>query len=148
MNSPRAWLGLEWVPDGRLFAVGGIDGNQHQSTRTVEMLECSWGNEAPCRANWRYVAPMLEARVAHGVGYFAGKLFAAGGKDINTVEAFTLPSPDKPEGEWTKLRPLNRKNTLYGVFPFCDGLLCVGMSNELSNQFVINQSISSTGAAF
>ncbi len=24
MNLPRAWLGLEWVSDGRLYAVGGV----------------------------------------------------------------------------------------------------------------------------
>ncbi len=135
MNSSRAWLGLEWVPDGRLFAVGGIDGEQHQPTRTVEMLECSWANEAPCRANWRYVSPMLEARVAHGVGYFAEKLFAAGGKHSETVECFTLPSADKPDGEWTKVRPLNKESTFYGLLPFGDGLLCVGKSSS-PNGFV------------
>ncbi len=91
MNTLRTSLGLEWVPDGRLFAVGGFGGEKLLHTRTVEMLECSWTNEAPCRADWRYVAPMLEARVAHGVGYFAGKLFAAGGINIRTVEVFTLP---------------------------------------------------------
>ncbi len=32
MNLPRAWLGLEWVPDGRLFAVGGF-GGEHQTTQ-------------------------------------------------------------------------------------------------------------------
>ncbi len=125
MNIPRAWLGLEWVPDGRLFAVGGF-GGEHQTTQTVEMLECSWTSDTPCRNTWRYVAPMLEARVAHGVGYFGGKLFAAGGRDSDTVEFFTLPSANKPNGEWTKVRPLNSKNTLFGLFPFGEGLLCVG----------------------
>ncbi len=56
------------------------------------------------------------------------KLFAAGGRDSDTVEFFTLPSVDKPDGEWTKVRPLNRKNTLFGLFPFGEGLLCVGKS--------------------
>ncbi len=52
MNSPRAWLGLEWVPDGRLIAVGGYDRDQ-QPTKSVEMLECSWTNETPSRSTWR-----------------------------------------------------------------------------------------------
>ncbi len=134
MNSPRAWLGLEWVPDGRLFAVGGF-GGEHHATQTVEMLECSWTSDAPCRASWRYVAPMLEARAGHGVGYFGGKLFAAGGKDVDTVECFTLPSADKQLGEWTKVRPLNKEHILFGLFPFGESLLCVGMSALLNIRF-------------
>ncbi len=98
MNTPRASLELEWVPDGRLFAVGGFGGKQFLPTRTVEMLECSWTCEAPCKTTWSYVAPMLVARAAHGVSYFAGKLFAAGGIDNDTVEYFTLPSADNRNG--------------------------------------------------
>ncbi len=128
MNSARAWLGLEWIPDGRLFAVGGVDEDK-QNQRTVEMLECSWSGETPPRSPWRYVAPMFESRVGHGVGYFGGKLFAAGGDSSDTVEYFTLPSANNPEGEWTTVRPLNKENTLYGLFPFGDGLLCVGKSS-------------------
>ncbi len=134
MNSARAWLGLEWIPDGRLFAVGGV-GEDEQSQRTVEMLECSWSSNTPSRSPWRYVASMLEPRDAHGVGYFGGKLFAAGGDGIDSVEYFTLPSADNPEGEWTKVRPLTKKNTLYGLLPFGDGLLCVGKSS-VSKQFI------------
>ncbi len=132
MNSPRAWLGLEWVPDGRLFAVGGIDGKL-LPTRSVEMLQYSRTSESPCGTTWRYVARMLESRVGHGVCYFAGKLLAAGGRYSDTVECFTLPSADKPEGEWTKVRPLNKENTLYGLLPFSDGLLCKSIE---SNHFV------------
>ncbi len=29
-------------------------------------------------------------------------------------------------GEWTRVRPLNQDNTLAGVLPFREGLLCVG----------------------
>ncbi len=86
MNSPRALLGLAWVPDGRLFALGGFDVDR-QPNRTVEMLECSWTSEAACRTKWSYVAPMLEARVGHGVCYFAGKLFAAGGNSLTQLSA-------------------------------------------------------------
>ncbi len=132
MNSPRAWLGLEWVPDGRLIAVGGYDGDR-QPTKSVEMLECSWTNETPSRSTWREVTSMLEPRAKHGVGFFAGKLFAAGGERNDTVEYFTLPSADKPNGEWTKVRPLNSQNTLYGLLPFGDGLLCVGKSVVLNH---------------
>ncbi len=88
-------------------------------TPNVLHQQCPWLSEAPCITTWRYVAPMLEARAGHGVGYFGGKLFAAGGKDVRTVECF----------EWTMVRPLNKENTLFGLIPFNDGLLCVGKSS-------------------
>ncbi len=92
MNTPRCLFGLEWIPDGRLLAVGGI-GSDRSPTATVEMLECSWGaTEGPTESKWRYVAPMLGLRAAHGVCYFAGKVLAVGGKDDATVECFALPS--------------------------------------------------------
>ncbi len=128
MTSARGWPGVEWVPDGRLFAMGGFSGD-HQPTKSVEMLECSWTSDAPPTSTWRNVAPMLEPRAKHGVAYFAEKLFAAGGTDSATVECFTLPSADKPNGEWTKVRRLNRKNTFFGLLPVGGGLLCVGKSS-------------------
>ncbi len=131
MSSARGWPGVEWVPDGRLFAMGGFSGD-HQPTKSVEMLKCSWTSNAPPTTTWRDVAPMLEPRAKHGVGYFAEKLFVAGGRDSDTVEYFTLPSAGTPNGEWTTVRPLNMKTAFYGLLPFGDGLLCVGKSRTFS----------------
>ncbi len=126
MKAPRYLFGLEWVPDGRLFAVGGF-GSDRAPTATVEMLECSWvAREGPVSTSWLYVAPLLAPRAKHGVCYFAGKLLAVGGKKDATVECFTLPSPGNEMGQWTRVRPLNRDNTLVGVLPFGEALLCVG----------------------
>ncbi len=127
MNTPRYLFGLEWVPDGRLFAVGGAGGDR-KPTATVEMLECScMAGEGKGASKWRYVAPLLAPRAKHGVCYFAGKLLAVGGKRHATVECFTLPAPGNEMGEWTRIRPLNRDSSLVGVLPFSEALLCVGM---------------------
>ncbi len=108
MCTPRCYFGLEWTPDGRLFAVGGCDGD-FDRVAIVEMLECSWNDrEGPATSKWRYVAPLLGPRTAHGVCFFAGKLFAVGGENDVTVECFTLPSAANEMGEWTRVRPLNR----------------------------------------
>ncbi len=37
MNTPRCLFGFEWIPDGRLFAVGGYGGDR-EPTASVEML--------------------------------------------------------------------------------------------------------------
>ncbi len=126
MKTTRCLFGLEWVPDGRLFAVGGIGGDR-APTATVEMLECSWvAREGPVSTSWRYVAPLLAPRANHGVCYFAGKLLAVGGKKDATVECFTLPSPGNEMGEWTRIRPLTHGIDFVGALPFGEGLLCVG----------------------
>ncbi len=126
MNTPRYFFGLEWIPDGRLFAVGGkTDGRTRIAT--VEMLECSWEAEGgPATSKWRYVAPLLAPRRMHGVRFFAGKLLAVGGSNDVAVECFTLPSAGDEMGQWTKVRPINRDMKLVGVLPFDEGLLCVG----------------------
>ncbi len=126
MNTPRCYFGLEWVSNGRLFAVGG-NASSRGPTATVEMLECSWvAREGPASTSWRYVAPLLAPRRKHGVCFFAGKLFAVGGKNDDTVECFTLPSASDEMGQWTKVRPLNHEFMLVGVLPFGESLLCVG----------------------
>ncbi len=126
MNTPRYFFGLEWIPDGPLFAVGGLSVDR-EPTSTVEMLECSWeAREGPATSKWRYVAPLLAPRAMHGVRFFAGRLFAVGGKNDSTVECFALPSAGNEMGEWTRVRPLNRETKLIGVLPFGESLLCVG----------------------
>ncbi len=126
MTKPKFLFGLEWIPDGYLYAVGGVGGDR-ELTATVEMLECSWvAREGKATSKWRYVAPLLAPRRGHEVGYFAGKLFAVGGIEDATVECFTLPSASNDVGEWTRIRPLHRDNTLVGVLPFGDSLLNVG----------------------
>ncbi len=126
MNTPRCLFGLERIPDGRLFAVGGYGGDR-EPTASVEMLECSWeATDGPATSKWRNVASLLAPRVKHGVCFFVGKLFAVGGENDATVECFTLPSAGNEMDEWTRVRPLIRDIMLVGVFPFGEGLLCAG----------------------
>ncbi len=116
---------LEWVPDGRLFAVGGFD-RPSSLLATVEMLQCPWDTEELVECEWRYVAPMHHARGAHGLVYFEGKLIAAGGYGQESVECFTLPTDDLPGGQWVIIRPMIHAKELLGILPFGENLLFVG----------------------
>ncbi len=125
MNAARTWTAVSWVPDGRLFAVGGLDDGR-EPIASVEMLQCSWDTEVTTRCHWQPVAPLNHPRAAHGLAFISGKLIAAGWKSTNAVEYFNLPCEEVPTGQWTLIRPMSRELNLCGLLPFKGGLLTVG----------------------
>ncbi len=90
------------------------------------MLQYPWDTEEPVSCEWRYVAPMHHARAGLGLIYFKGKLIAAGGDGRDSVECFSLPNDELPEGQWVIIRPMLHDNTLFGMLPFGEALLFVG----------------------
>ncbi len=118
-------MAVEWLPDGRIVAVGGEDNND-QPLATVEMLECPWSTEEPANGGWRYVAPMNHTRWIHAVAFFNGRIIAAGGHERESVECFTLPNAELPLGQWVLIRPMSPPTELSGLHPFGDDLLVVG----------------------
>ncbi len=124
LNDARSILALEWVPDGRLFAVGGVGFGQTRLA-SVEMLECPWDTEESVNSEWQYVEPMHQAKCAHALAYLKGKIIAAGGQEVS-VECFTLPTGELPKGQWVVIRPMSHINTLFGIHPFGEDLLFVG----------------------
>ncbi len=96
MREARAKFGIIWVPDGRLFAIGGKI-SSGGSTSTVEIIDTSsLGNGQASTFNvvWTNVASMSNPRESHGVALLDGKLVAVGGTDECSVEVFTLPTKD------------------------------------------------------
>ncbi len=124
MQKARANFGITWMPDGRLFAIGGTI-SSGGPTSTVEMLETSCvGNSqtsSPSGA-WAFVAPMLNPRESHSVAFLDGKLVAVGGIDESSVEVFTLPNKDNVLGQWSTIYPLPSPFTLQALLPV-DNLL-------------------------
>ncbi len=118
-------MDVEWLSDGRIVAVGGML-NSKQTTATVEMLECSWSTEEHVKGGWRYLAPMNHARWLHAVAFFKGKIIAAGGHEVESIECFTPPNAELPQGQWVLIRPMCPPTELAGLHPFGDGLLVVG----------------------
>ncbi len=137
MQEARANFGIIWVPDGRLFAIGGTI-SSGGPTATVEMLETShFGNSpasSPSRV-WDFVAPMSNPRQSHGVALLDGKLVAVGGIDESSVEVFTLPTEDNALGQWSTIYPLPSPLTLEALLPV-DNLL-IGIRECLSVFFII-----------
>ncbi len=125
MTVARARLALVWSPDGRLFAIGGLD-DKRKATSTVEMLDCPWDTEGDAGGAWMPVAPMNRNRQFHGACFFEDKIFVAGGSGEDSVECFDMPSVGIPNGQWTMIRPMTRKAVLQGILPFGGSLLMVG----------------------
>ncbi len=125
MNAARTWTAVSWVPDGRLFAVGGL-GDDREPVTSVEMLQCAWDAEVTTQSKWQPVAPLNHPRAAHGVALISGRLVAAGWKNTNTIEYFKLPCEAEPFGQWTVIRPMTRPLSLRALVPFKGALLAVG----------------------
>ncbi len=130
MNAARTFTAVSWVPDGRLFAVGGL-GDDRQPMTSVEMLQCSWETEVTARCNWQQVAPLNHPRAANGLAFIFGRLVAAGWRGTRTVECFKLPCEGHPLGQWTFIRPMGYEENLCALVPFNGGLLTVGKAVEL-----------------
>ncbi len=125
MQSARSCLAVEWLSGGHVCAVGGLD-SRMQPVATVEMLDCSWDTEESANGGWRYIAPMNHTRNGHAVAFIRGTVIAAGGNQRESVECFTLPNVDFPQGQWVLIRPISPPTDLTGLHPFGDYLLSVG----------------------
>ncbi len=125
MQSARACVAVEWLPDGRIIAVGGHESGVNP-VANVEMLECPWSTEEPANGEWQYVAPMNHTRTFHAVTFFSGKVIAAGGNERESVEYFTLPTVELPRGQWVLMRPMISPALLAGLHAFGDDLLFIG----------------------
>ncbi len=124
MQKARANFGIIWVPDGRLFAIGGTI-SSGGPTSTVEMLETSHFGNSPASSSiavWAFVAPMSNPRESHSVAFLDGKFVAVGGLDESSVEVFTLPNKDSVLGQWSTIYPLPSPFTLQALLPV-DNLL-------------------------
>ncbi len=120
MREARVKFGIIWVPDGRLFAIGGKI-SSGGSTSTVEMLDTT-NQISTSNAVWKSVASMSNPRESHGVAFLDGKLVAVGGTDECSVEVFTLPTKDNVLGQWSTIYPLPSPLTLQALLPV-DNLL-------------------------
>ncbi len=124
LNVSRLALTVNWLPDGRILAVGGGT-NVNDPCDAVEMLRWPWDSDEPTKAGWISVKPLLSPRLYHGAAFVSGKLVVAGGDKEGSTECFTPPCTEFPEGQWTKIRPVQEDIKLTGMVPFGEGLLAV-----------------------
>ncbi len=117
MQTPRSDFGIVWVPDGRIFAIGGNTG-AGGTTATVEVLDCCDVQTATTIGTWSYVAPLPRARQCHAVTFLEGKVIVAGGSWECGVECFSLPSAVDRMGQWTSIHPLPKPMNLLALLPY------------------------------
>ncbi len=124
MLEPRPDFGIAWMPDGRLFAIGGSTGATVQ-TGSVEMLHC-WNTEATttnATDGWTYVAPLPTARQCHAVTVLEGKVIVAGGLEERGVEYFTPPCDFDELCQWTSIYSLPNPMCLLSLLPIKFGFI-------------------------
>ncbi len=73
MTAARAMFALVWSPDGRLFAVGGLD-DTRSATSSVETLDCPCDTEGEIGGAWMPVVPMNRSRQFPGACFFEGNI--------------------------------------------------------------------------
>ncbi len=116
MQTPRADFGVVWVPDGRLFAIGGNAG-PGGPTATVEVLDCCDVQATTTTGAWGYVAPLPRPRQCHAVTFLEDKIMVAGGGGERGVERFSLPSAVNKMGQWTSIYPLPKSMDFLALLP-------------------------------
>ncbi|XP_061411634.1 kelch-like protein 18 isoform X1 [Lethenteron reissneri] len=104
MGSPRSRVGVA-VLGGRLYAVGGSDGQERLSS--VEVYD-------PDTNTWTKVASMNSKRSAMGVAVLDGQIYVCGGYDgvssLSSVECYSSEA-DK----WTMVTAMNSPRSATGV---------------------------------
>lgn len=107
LNTPRTSHQVLWLPDGRMFTIGGRNINKLKS---VEMSTRAWDFNGKTKKPWRKMAPMLTARARFAAVNMKHIILVAGGKHssgdyANPVEIFTLPSEGdgRSIGQWTRI---------------------------------------------
>ncbi len=134
MQTQRADFGVVWVPDGRIFAIGGNAGPSGP-TATVEVLHCSDGQTATTTGMWSYVAPLPNPRQCHAVTFLEDKVIVAGGNGERGVDCFRLPSAVSKMGQWTSIYPLPKPMDFLVLLPVDLGF--IGICKTLSCQHLV-----------
>jgi len=112
MKTKRAFFQVVWLPDGRIFAMGG-------ASNSVEMLHREWTFDGETTDQWRRCNPMRNARTNFSAVVLHGDVVLVAG--VKSVELFTPPpaaSDMRAMGQWTNLQlmPSFPSYTSSGVF--------------------------------
>lgn len=115
LRSRRRHVGVACL-GGKLYAVGGHDGNQH-----LNSVECY----DPKVGKWEYVQPMKTLRRGIAVGVLGGPMYAVGGlDDVNCYR--TVERYDPQSDEWTEVTSLRSPRGGVGVAALGNYLYATG----------------------
>ncbi|XP_077973634.1 kelch-like protein 24a isoform X2 [Styela clava] len=106
---------------GSIYSLGGKEG----STRETNKAECFNLNTS----TWRFISPMLNARLAPAAVEFQNRLYVLGGwdmgKDLKTVETY-----DPSSNSWTMFAPMISARYRSRSFVFNGNIYAVGGYNS------------------
>ena len=115
MASARRWIAVA-VLDGKLYAVGGYDGDCLSSVERYD----------PALDAWEEVAPMAEARNVLAVAVLDGKLYAVGGFSDGVGSLSSVERYDPALDAWGAVAPLAEARIAHAVAVLDGKLYAVG----------------------
>ncbi len=137
MKKDRYDCGIAWLPDGRIFVIGGRSGDTaSMCLSSVEVLRRRWRTIGATTKEWREIAPLNVARANHGVAVFHEHIIVAGGETdtpkgvahLSSVEMLSLPTDNADQGQWTEICNLTRPMTVCSLVLWSGKLYAFGKS--------------------
>lgn len=136
METARLDLKVVWLPDGRIFAIGGRDVNDLNS---VEKLSRGWAFNNETADQWSRCSSMLNARSAFSAVVLPDVTVlvaeGCGWELTKNVELFIPPAPDDPQalGQWTQIQPMQSTPSSRSTGVHLEGIVFVfGKLSQLS----------------
>lgn len=129
----RAHAAAIWLPDGRIFVIGG----RHIPTReewccSVEVYTRIWNATNPIQDSWKEATPMPTAVIAPSAALVHDRIFLVGEK---TAAVFSPPSQvdDTKPGQWTTL---SCPHDLTYIFGRDDHIFAIGITKLIRYCFI------------
>ena len=131
MNVGRSRHTGTLLPNGRVLAAGGLDGND-SATASAEIYD-------PISNTWEIASDMHEARSRHAATLLAdGRLLISGGRNANGFSLASTEVLDPVSGTWTRQGDLIIARDIHAATLLGDGrvLVCGGISINKGGPFV------------
>ncbi|VDN15666.1 unnamed protein product [Dibothriocephalus latus] len=142
MRDVKHALAVVALSDGRVFALGGWNGEYCRASVDFCHFQANWSHTIKTTKFWRPLEPMRTPRYVHAAVAFKGKIIVAGGYirdeanrriQQSVVEVFSPPDAERPLGEWTRIADLLVPRAVLTLLVYKDWLYALGGAANRKN---------------